>query len=80
MTIEINPDQERIIREEMECGRFQSPEDVLEYALTALRKSEHGDGRTASSRSFAEFLMDSPLAGAGLTIERQQDFGRNIEL
>jgi Arc/MetJ-type ribon-helix-helix transcriptional regulator len=80
MTIEINPDQERIIREEMERGRFQSPEDVVEYALSALRESERGRSRTDSSRNLAEFLMNSPLAGAGLTIERQQDFGRNIEL
>ena len=80
MTIEINPDQEQIIREEMERGRFHSPEDVVEYALAALRQSEDVRGRTVSSRNLAEFLMDSPLAGAGLTIERQQDFGRNIEL
>jgi Arc/MetJ-type ribon-helix-helix transcriptional regulator len=79
MTVEINPEQERIIREEMERGRFQSPEDVIEYALTTLRESEQGRG-PSSSRNLAEFLMDSPLAGAGLAIERQQDFGRNIEL
>jgi hypothetical protein len=80
MTIEINPDQERLIREEMQRGRFQSPEDVVEYALIALRTSGGNRNTPASSRNLAEFLMDSPLAGAGLNIERQQDFGRNIEL
>jgi Arc/MetJ-type ribon-helix-helix transcriptional regulator len=68
MTIEINPDQERIIREEMERRRFQSPAEVVEYALTVLQKSEHSRDRTASSQNLTEFLMDSPLAGGGMLI------------
>jgi len=30
--------------------------------------------------SLADFLMNSPLRGSGIEIEREQDFGRDIEL
>lgn len=30
--------------------------------------------------SLAEFLMNSPLRGSGLVIERDQDLGRDMEL
>lgn len=30
--------------------------------------------------SLADFLMNSPLRGSGIEIEREQDFGRDLEL
>ncbi len=31
-------------------------------------------------RNLAEFFAKSPLAGSGIKLEREQDFGRNISL
>lgn len=35
---------------------------------------------TKSRKSFAQFLMESPLAGANLDLERRKDYPRPIEL
>lgn len=35
---------------------------------------------TQKKESLAEFFMNSPLHNSGLEIERDQDFGRDIEL
>jgi Arc/MetJ-type ribon-helix-helix transcriptional regulator len=38
MTIPLKPEQERIIQEEIQEGRFHSPDEVLDHALAALRE------------------------------------------
>jgi Arc/MetJ-type ribon-helix-helix transcriptional regulator len=78
MTIDLKPEQERIIRAEIESGHFRSPDEVLEYALAAL-KERNRKGATQRP-NLAQFLMESPLAGAELNLERQKDYGRTIDL
>jgi Arc/MetJ-type ribon-helix-helix transcriptional regulator len=78
MTIDLKPEQERIIRAEIDSGHFRSPDEVLDHALAALK---HRNRKGATPRkNLAQFLMESPLAGAGLNLERQKDYGRPIEL
>lgn len=80
MTINLKPEQERIIQAEIESGHFRSPDEVLDYALAALQEKEQ-KGRAATPRkNLAQFLVESPLAGAELNLERQKDCGRPIEL
>ena len=82
MTIELKPEQERIIQEQIRTGHFRNVDEVLDHALAALReknsviKSEPQKPR----KNFAQFLMESPLAGSGLDLERDKDQGRDIEL
>ena len=82
MTIELKPEQERIIQEEIRNGNFRNADEVLDHALAALRekssclKSELKKPR----KNFAQFLMESPLAGSGLYLERDKNLGRDIEL
>jgi Arc/MetJ-type ribon-helix-helix transcriptional regulator len=82
MTIELKPEQERIIQEEIRNSHFRSADEVLDHALAALReknsslKSEPQKLR----KNFAQFLMESPLAGSGLDLERDKNHGRDIEL
>jgi Arc/MetJ-type ribon-helix-helix transcriptional regulator len=82
MTIELKPEQERIIREEIRSGHFRTVEEVLDHALAALR--EKGSSSKAeiktSRKNLAQFLMESPLAGSGLNLERDRDQGRDIDL
>jgi Arc/MetJ-type ribon-helix-helix transcriptional regulator len=82
MTIELKPEQERIIREEITNGHFRNADEVLDHALAALLekncslKSEPKKPR----KNLAQFLLESPLAGSGLEFERDKDRGRDIEL
>lgn len=80
MTIELKPEQEKIIQEEIRSGHFRNVEEVLDHALAALREKNSFSGPKKSRKNFAEFLMDSPLAGSGLDLERDKDSGRDIEL
>ena len=80
MTIDLKPEQERIIQAEIDRGHFHSPDEVLDHALAALQEKEHKRERTAPQKNLAQFLMESPLAGAELNLERQKDYGRPIDL
>ena len=79
MTIDLKPEQERIVQAEIASGRFRSPEEVLDHALATLQKKDHRKA-TVPQKNLAQFLMESPFAGAELDLERQKDFGRPIDL
>jgi len=80
MTIDLKPEQERIIQAEIDNGHFRSPDEVLDRALAALRDKQQKRETTAPRKNLAQFLMESPLAGAELVLERQKDYGRPIDL
>jgi Arc/MetJ-type ribon-helix-helix transcriptional regulator len=40
MNINLTPEQERIVRNELKSGHFRSPEEVIARALDALRERE----------------------------------------
>lgn len=80
MTIELKPEQERIIQEEIRSGHFQNVEEVLDFALAALRERSVMSEPKKPRKNLAQFLMESPLAGSGLDLTRDKDIGRDIEL
>lgn len=80
MTIKLKPEQERIIQAEIASGHYRSADEVLDHALAALKEKKHDRRVAARRKSLAQFLMESPLAGAGLNLERQKDYGRPIDL
>jgi Arc/MetJ-type ribon-helix-helix transcriptional regulator len=75
MTIKLKPEQERIIQAEIESGHFRSPEEVLDHALAALKEKEQNRKGASRRKNLAQFLMESPLAGAELSMERSKDYG-----
>lgn len=80
LTINLKPEQERIIQAEIESGHYRSPDEVLDYALAALQEKERERRATAPRKNLAQFLLESPLAGAELNLERAKDYGRPLEL
>jgi Arc/MetJ-type ribon-helix-helix transcriptional regulator len=80
MTINLKPEQERIIQAEIESGYFRSPDEVLDCALATLKEKEYNRKGAMRRKNLAQFLMESPLAGADLNLEREKDYGRPIEL
>ena len=78
MTIKLKPEQEQIIREEIENGHFHSADEVIDHALAALK--EKGRKRVGGPKqNLAQFLLESPLAGAELNLKRQQDYPRPVK-
>ena len=71
MTIEIHkPELEALIRERMDSGAFENIEDVLLQSL----KSTPAPTLRKPKKNLAQFLLNSPLSGSELKIERQMDF------
>jgi len=85
VTIEIHkPELEKLMREEIGRGRFQSVDDLLIQALYALRGNAESEPQASPRRkpkkNFAQFLLESPLPGSGLKLERPKDLPRPVEL
>jgi Arc/MetJ-type ribon-helix-helix transcriptional regulator len=82
MTIEIRqPELKRLMQEEILSGHFQSMDELLTEALQALReKNAPPPPASRVRKNLAQFLLESPFAGSDLNLERQQDYGRPIEL
>lgn len=40
MTIQLNPEQERVIHQALETGKFKSVDEVLDSALESIRQRE----------------------------------------
>ena len=83
MTIELRPEQERILQEALRQGRFQSVEEALDQALQSIVPQEEPPKRgkrQPGKRSLVQLFAESPLKGLDLKFERSQDIGRPVEL
>jgi hypothetical protein len=72
MTIEIHqPEIEALIEQRMASGAFQDVEEMLLYAL---KSAPVPSADKQLKKNFAQFLMDSPLPGSDLDLERIKDY------
>jgi Arc/MetJ-type ribon-helix-helix transcriptional regulator len=81
MQIDIAPETERLVREEIRSGHFQSADEVIRAGVEALReKNVWPPAAGAGPKSLVQFFRESPLVGLELDFERDQDPGREITL
>ena len=81
MSIEIKPETERLIQEEIQKGHFHSVDEIIVEGVHARRQKHGGKAVTSQKRTtLSEFLLNSPLAGAELNLERDKDPGRTVKL
>ena len=83
MTIQLKPEQERIIQEEIQSGHFRTPDEVLDHALAALREKSNGGaivGPPRPRKKLYDLLTQPPFAGSELNLERQKDYPRPVDL
>jgi Arc/MetJ-type ribon-helix-helix transcriptional regulator len=84
MAVELKPETERLVEEEIRSGHFQSVDELIVEGVYALREKSKSAPLTAPPRkprkTLAAFLRESPLAGSEIDLERQQDYGRPIVL
>jgi len=78
MTIQLTPEDEKLIQERLRTGAFQSVEEVIHRALVSLPVPEAPPKEPR--KNLADFLMESPFAGAELDLERRKQYVRPIEL
>ena len=82
MTVELKPETERLVREELQSGHVQTVDELIVHGVRALReKSKVVPGPPRKPhQNLADFLLGSPLAGSEIDLERQKDYGRPVDL
>jgi hypothetical protein len=81
LTIEIKPETEQLVREELSSGHFHSIDELIVCGVYAMRENAANKETTSKpKKNFAQFLLESPLPGSGLHLERQRDFPDSVEL
>jgi hypothetical protein len=76
VTISLKPEQKPIIHADIARGRFRSPDEVLDHALAALKQLSRKPA--APRKNLAQFLMESPLAGAELNLLQSYTTGGDV--
>jgi hypothetical protein len=85
MTVELKPETERLVQEEIRSGHVHSVDELIVHGVNALREKSSKVAQTPipprkPRQNLADFLTESPFAGSELDLERQQDYGRPVEL
>ena len=75
MTVELKPETERLVQEEIRRGRFHSVDEAIEQAFSALREKQQAEHSTVPRprKRIYDLLTQPPFAGSELQLERQDD-------
>ena len=84
MTVELKPETERLLQEEIRRGHFHTADEVITQGVYALReKSNVAQAAVAPPRprkKLYDLLTQPPFAGSELNLERQKDYPRPVDL
>lgn len=77
MQVQLRPDQEAFLLDQIRSGRFATMHEALHEAVSLLKKAR-AESTLAFRPSPGNFLQQSPLAGSGLMFERSEDGPRSL--
>jgi Arc/MetJ-type ribon-helix-helix transcriptional regulator len=77
MQIDIAPETERLVREEIRRGHFRSIDDLIRAGVEALRERKSA---SAAFSNLSDLLLNSPFSGADLDLARSPDHPRPIDI
>jgi Arc/MetJ-type ribon-helix-helix transcriptional regulator len=84
VTVELKPETEQLVQEEIRRGHFHSIDEVIVQGVYALReKSNFALGTETTPRprkKLYDLLTQPPFAGSELNLERQKDYPRPVDL
>ena len=76
MNVNLNPEQERIVKDELRSGHFRTAEDVIAQALDALREkrrlpSPDDNGRYGRAvREMLDFVEQNRTSSGGVSVKQ----------
>jgi Arc/MetJ-type ribon-helix-helix transcriptional regulator len=83
MIVELKPETERLVQEEIKRGQFSSVDELIVQGVYALREKSNAAQTIfphKPHKKVYELLTQPPFAGSGLSIERQADYPRPVDL
>lgn len=79
--MELKPETERLVQEEIQRGHFHSVDELIVQGVHAWREKHHSEpSQTNPRKKLYDLLTQPPFAGSELTIERQKDYPRQVDL
>jgi Arc/MetJ-type ribon-helix-helix transcriptional regulator len=79
MIVELKPETERLVQEEIQKGRVRSIDDLIVRGVRALHEEQAAEV-PKPRKSLYELLSQPPFAGSDLMIEREKDYPRPVSL
>jgi hypothetical protein len=83
VTVELKPETERLVLEEIRNGHVQSIDELIVFGVHALREKATSQAEVVSPRprkTIYDLLTQPPFAGSELNLERHQDYPRPVDL
>lgn len=84
MTVELKPETERLVQEEIRRGHFHSVDEVIVQGVYALREKSTLAQATIALRvprkKLYDLLTQPPFAGSELNLERLKDCPTPVDL
>jgi hypothetical protein len=79
MRVELKPETERLVQEEIRSGHIHAVDELIVYGVQALREKHQAEPSALKPRKkLYDLLTQPPFAGSELQIERQKDYPRPI--
>jgi Arc/MetJ-type ribon-helix-helix transcriptional regulator len=84
MTVELKPETEKLVQEEIRRGHFHSVDEVIVQGVYALREKSRMARATVDPqkprKKLYDLLTQPPFAGSELNLERQKDYPKHVDL
>jgi hypothetical protein len=81
VTVELKPETEQLVQEEIQSGHVHSVDELIVYGVQAVREKLRIELSEPKPRKrLYDLLTQPPFAGSELVIERQKDYPRPIDL
>ncbi len=80
MHIDVAPETERLVREEIRSGHVRSVDEIIKAGVQALREKHNSPAGASDAKNLVELFANSPFKGLNIEFERDKDYGREIEL
>ncbi len=80
--VELKPETEQLAPEEINRGHFHTVDELIKEGVYAWREKHQVMESTPRKplKNLADFLLESPFAGSDLDLEREEDYGRSVDL
>lgn len=79
--MELEPETGRLVQEEIQRGHFRSVDEMIVQGVSAWREKHQAEpASTTPRKKLYDLLTQPPFAGSELTIERQKDYPRHVDL
>jgi hypothetical protein len=80
MTIELTPEDQKLVEEKLRSGAFRNVGELIHRALVSLPVEPAPARSTLPKKSLIDVLSQPPFAGSELDLERLKDYPKPIDL